>query len=347
MQLKIDKKLEKIPFYIETEIYELISGQPKNIVITTHINPDGDAIGSILALYFFLKDIGHKVNMICPNNFPDFLSWMPESEKIIIFSHNHHKCIDLINSADIIFNCDYNDINRLESFSKYLKNAKAKHVVIDHHPDFYEYTKYKVYKTDVSAAAELVYEFITNCPFYNNITNEMATCIYVGMMTDSVEFSKNMKKRSFEILAHLSSLQINIEQIHNNVYDNYSFDRMRFLGLALYKKMKIIPECNTAYIYLSIDEQKKYNYQIGDTEGFVNFPLSIKGIKISVLFIEKKDHIKISFRSKGNFSVNEFARKYYNGGGHKNAAGGKSFTSLKNTLIQFNKLIKQNIDNLK
>lgn len=311
-----------------------------NYLIVTHVNPDGDAIGSTLGLYHVMKELNLKVKVMVPNNFPSFLKWMPGANKIYNYEHLKEKADDIINEADIIFCLDFNAVNRLGNMAKPFKMASAKKVLIDHHPDPENFCDDCYTDTSSSSTAEIVYNLIS-CAFNKKqLTRESAINLYTGILTDTGSFSFNSSNpNTFRTIAELLGYGIDKDKIYSNVYDNYSEDRMRLLGYSLYSKMKVSREYQTAYIYLDKKELEDFNFKIGDTEGFVNYPFSIKGIRFTALFLEKKEHVKISFRSKGNFSCNEFARNHFDGGGHKNAAGGESKLPLEKTMNKFlNKL---------
>ncbi|UCG27167.1 MAG: bifunctional oligoribonuclease/PAP phosphatase NrnA [Bacteroidales bacterium] len=323
------------------EIKKHLSGNP-NVLLLTHINPDGDAIGSLLGLYHFLKLRNFHVTAITPNDFPEFLRWLPGSREIICFVRKKKTVRVLIEKADIIFNLDFNDPDRLGEMGKMVEKAKAYRILIDHHPDAKHFADIEITDITVSSTAELLYQIlneIENKPF---LTREIAECLYTGIMTDTGCFSFNSSgSATYRVIAGLLDAKIDKDRIFDLVYNNFSEDRMRLLGFALKEKMTVLPEYGTAYISLTLDEIKKFNFSIGDSEGFVNYPLSIKGIRFSALFLERRDHVKISFRSAGNFPVNRFAEEHFNGGGHLNAAGGDSFESLDKTIGKFNSLIKK------
>ncbi|MCF8296812.1 MAG: bifunctional oligoribonuclease/PAP phosphatase NrnA [Saprospiraceae bacterium] len=312
----------------------------QNFVILSHTNPDGDAVGSSLALYILLKQHFSKVNVILPDKFPDFLNWMPKSDEIYIHKDDENRCNGLIENADIIFCLDFNHPDRLNTLSEILKKAKAKRVLIDHHilPDstcdfIYSYTS-------ASSTAELLYEFICELGYKSNINKEVAECLYVGICTDTGSFSFSCNNSiTYKITADLIEKGVDAAEIHNSIYDNFSEDRMRLLGYCLSEKLKVFNEFSSSYIFLTKEEMDKFNYQIGDTEGIVNYALAIKGIIFTVLFLEKDGFIRASFRSKGDFSANDFARKHFNGGGHKNAAGGNSYVSMEETIKNFERYL--------
>lgn len=333
--------MKKIPQHIINEIKELLS-LSKNIVIITHYDSDGDAIGSALGLYIFLKKKHHKVNIVVPNNYPEFLQWLPENNKILIFSKQKKEVVKLIAQAEIIFNIDYNELSRVKDIEPFIRAANITNILIDHHPDPEPYADYIISDTSVSSTAELVFEFINLSGAQHLLDKSIAECLFTGIMTDTGAFSFNSSlPRTYQIVAELLSLGIDKDKIYSNIYDNFSEHRMKFLGYCLNEKMVIIPEYNTAFISLTKEELKKYKFTPGDSEGFVNYPLSVKGIVFSAIFIEKGALTKISFRSKGNFAVNKFARKYFEGGGHKNAAGGQAELSLDETLKKFVSLLPE------
>jgi bifunctional oligoribonuclease and PAP phosphatase NrnA len=310
------------------------------IVITTHYNPDGDAIGSSLALYHVLNQLGCNVAVIIPNDYPSFLKWMPGSEKILIYETNPDHCNSLIVKAQMLFCLDYNSMSRVKHFTKHLQEAKATKILIDHHIDPSDEFDFAHSRISVSSTSELLYEVITGMGYANLINKDVAECLFVGIMTDTGSFSFACNySQTFEITASLIGKGIDSEHIHRLVYDTYSENRMRLLGFCLSDRLIVRAEYKTAYIWLTQSDLERFDHQIGDTEGVVNYALSIEGIKMAALFTERNDRIRISFRSKGEFSVNEFARKHYAGGGHRNAAGGDSFVNMKETLRNFEELL--------
>lgn len=309
----------------------------KTIVIVGHKNPDGDAVGSCLALSLFLINRRHNVTVIMPNDFPDFLKWLPSCDTIINFEKHPEEVTKAIEDADLIFTLDFNALNRTGALESVLENASAKFIMIDHHqqPDDYAIVTYS--DVSMSSTCEMVYHFIEKLRGKNEITPEIATNIYTGIMTDTGSFRFPVTSATtHRVIAHLIECGANNSDIHQSIYDTNSPERLKLLGVAL-KNMTILPEYRTAYITLSQDELDAHSFKKGDTEGFVNYSLSIKGIIFAVIFIENKQEsiTKISFRSKGSFSVNEFARNHYHGGGHTNAAGGKSDTTLSETVSEF------------
>ncbi len=318
--------------------------QKQQIVIVPHRNPDGDALGSTLALYQFLKQEElHQVHLISPNNYPEFLQWMPYQEEIIQFHKDTEKAKVLIKEATLIFTLDFNNLSRVGHDMQYALqgNKKATFIMIDHHQEPANYAKYTYSDTSIGSTCQLLYMWLNQLGETSKITKDMATCLYTGIVTDSGSFRfPSTSSLTHQIVANLIDLGIDNAAIHNAIYDQNSEDRLRLQGVAL-QNLKVLPEYKTAYITLSEAELKANNFKKGDTEGFVNFGLSVKGIIFAAIFIENKDDgiIKISLRSKGDFNVNEFSRAHFQGGGHNNAAGGKSDLSLDETAKNFVKLL--------
>lgn len=309
----------------------------KNLVITCHKNPDGDAIGSNLALYNYFINKGFNVKVIVPNDFPDFLKWLPNSETILIYDENKEEADSFINNADIIFSLDYNSLHRTGAMQEILKKASANFIMIDHHQQPEDFAVVTYSDTSICSTCQMVYHFIDSLGDLKEINKEIGECIYTGIMTDTGSFRfRSTTSTTHRVIAQLIDLGVDNAQVHQNVYDNNSYSRLQLLGKAL-NNLKTIPELNTAYISLSSEDLKRFNAQKGDTEGVVNYALSLKGVKIAALFKEDIDQgiVKMSFRSKGDFSVNELARTHFNGGGHINAAGGISTDSFNDTIEKF------------
>jgi len=314
----------------------------KNIVIVSHRNPDGDAYGSSLAMYHFLKGKGHKVTVVSPNDCPNFLKWLPAQKDIVLFEPNVEKATQILAEAEIVFTLDFNAFHRTgDKMQKALEQIKPIFIMIDHHQMPDDYATYTYSDTAKCSTCEMVYDFIELLGDVDKVNEQIATCIYTGIMTDTGSFRfASTTSRTHRIAADLLEKGADNSKIYNQVMDVNSYSRMQLLGSAL-QNMKVVDDCKTAYIVLSQNELNKYKFQKGDTEGFVNYALSLKGIIFAVIFIEdrKQGIIKMSFRSKGNFSVNEFARTHFNGGGHDNAAGGRSETSLRDTVDEFLKIV--------
>jgi phosphoesterase RecJ-like protein len=314
----------------------------ENIVIFGHVNPDGDAIGSSLGLYHYLKNKGKKTTVVMPNDFPGFLKWIPGANEIVDFEKQKAVVTELLIAADIIFYCDFNDLKRIRALSDIKAEIRAYKVMIDHHPQPTGFADIEFSDTSVSSASELVYEVILEMGDSGLIDSDAANSILTGIITDTGLFHHNSENpRVFEVVAGLIRAGGDKEKVINEVYNTFTNNRLRLLGSSLYNGMQVFTEYGSAYIVITLEDQKKFDYQIGDSEGHVNWPLSIDEVNFSALFIEKDDYVKASFRSKGSFDVNVFAREHYNGGGHKKAAGGKSYKPLNKTIEEFVSLIKK------
>ncbi|MFO7842948.1 MAG: bifunctional oligoribonuclease/PAP phosphatase NrnA [Bacteroidales bacterium] len=311
-------------------------------LILIHYNPDGDAIGSGLAFYHYLLKKGKNPVIVSPNDYPEFLHWLPGNDKVLVYKRQSGTVLNALAQADVIFALDFNDSDRVNDLEKYFKNAKAKKVLIDHHPEPGNFADLVISDVIYSSTAELVYHVFESLGDETLVDQTIAECLYTGIMTDTGSFNYNSSQPyTYYVVSKLIGLGINKDQIYWNIYDNYSADRMRLLGYCLYKKMEVFPEYHTAFISITKEELKTFNFAPGDSEGFVNYPLSIKGIRFSAIFIENDKHVKISFRSKGNFATNIFAEKHFNGGGHKNASGGNAYESLEKSLQKFRDLLPQ------
>ena len=311
--------------------------KPKKIVIVGHKNPDGDAVGSCLGLYYFLQNRNHSVAVVMPNDFPDFLKWLPGCDRIRTYEKQSEESKKLIDQAELIFTLDFNALNRTGGLTEILEQFTGAFIMIDHHqqPDDFAIATFS--DVTMSSTCEMVYHFIEKLGGIAEITREIATNLYTGIMTDTGSFRfPSTSAITHRVIAHLIECGANNSVIHQQIYDTHSPDRMKLLGVAL-DNLTLLPEYKTAYITLSQKELDEHRFKKGDTEGFVNYPLSIEGIIFAVIFIENKQEgiTKISFRSKGAFSVNEFARNHYHGGGHTNAAGGKSEKSLTAAVTEF------------
>lgn len=323
-------------------IKELLS-TPKQIVIIPHKNPDGDAIGSTLGLYHYLIHQNHKVTVIAPNDYPDFLKWMPGEDKILKYTADQLNCDALINDAEIIFTLDFNALNRIGNMETVVTNSNAIKIMIDHHQQPDDYAQFMYSDVSMSSTCEMVYHFIDMLGDTHSINADIANCLYAGILTDTGSFRFSCTtSTTHRVIADLIDKGAENSQIHNNISDTNSYERLQLLGCAL-SNLKVIPDYKTAYITLTQDELNKYKFKKGDTEGFVNYGLSLEGIIFAVIFIENQQEniIKISLRSKGEFSVNEFSRSHFEGGGHTNAAGGKSDLNLHDTIEKFISILPQ------
>lgn len=315
--------------------------KPKKIVIIGHRNPDGDAVGSTLGLKHYLDKKGHTAQVVMPNEYPDFLHWIPGSETVYRFDRQNNQSVKALEKSEIVFLLDFNALHRVgDDMKNTLERYKNDFALIDHHqqPDTF---KYMYSDTAMSSTCQMVYNFIDMMGDLASIDAAIATCLYTGIMTDTGSFRfRSTTSKTHKIIADLIEKGAKNDVIHSNVHDANSYDRLLLLGQAL-SNLKIFPAYKTAFITLSQDEKDSFNYQKGDTEGVVNYALSLKNIIFAAIFIEDKEQgiIKISFRSKGSFSVNKFARNYFNGGGHDNASGGKSNMSMEETLTKFTSLL--------
>lgn len=310
---------------------------PKHIVIIPHKNPDGDAIGSTLALWQYLKLYKHHAVIIAPNDYPDFLKWMPGEDDILKYDSQKHICEEEIEKSDIIFTLDFNALSRIGAMEDVITASKAKKIMIDHHQQPDDYADFMYSDVTMSSTCEMVFNFIEMLGDVDKIDQDIASCLYTGIMTDTGSFRfSSTSSNTHRIIGKLIETGISNSEIHNNIHDTNSYERMQLLGCAL-SNLKVIPEYQTAYISLTQEELHKFNFKKGDTEGFVNYALSLKGVIFAAIFIESHQDkiIKISLRSKGDFNVNEVARTYFEGGGHTNAAGGKSDLSLNETIEKF------------
>lgn len=311
--------------------------KPSKIVITTHLKPDADALGSSLGLAGYLKKKGHEVVVISPTDYPDFLNWMHGNDDVIIYEHHKQKISqELVEEADIIFCLDFNNLHRIEKLGGVVEESKALKVLIDHHLEPEDFADFEIWSTEAAATAELVYDMIVDLNEAHLVDENIAECLYAGLMTDTGSFKHpNTTPNVHRIAAALMEHGANAAKVSKLIYDSNSAERIKFLGFALSERLNILKHLSTAYFVISESDLKRFNSKNGDTEGLVNYALSIKGIVVAAVIIEKDSIIKMSFRSVGDFSVNEFARKYFNGGGHKNAAGGRSDLSLRDTEIKF------------
>ena len=321
---------------------------PRKVVIVTHFKPDADALGSSLGLAGYLKKKGHEVTVITPSDYPDFLAWMPGNSQVLIFHKEKPKPAEaLIGQSDIVFCLDFSSLKRINELGNMVERSKAKKVLIDHHLEPEKFADFEQWDDSAASTAELVYRLIVELGDEKSIDKDIANCLYAGLMTDTGGFRHpNTTHQVFHIAAGLVAHGADPSAVSKLIYDNNSLERLRLMGFVLSEKLQVLPQYRTAYITLSADELKKFGSQTGDTEGLVNFGLSIKGVRLSVLISDRKENIKLSFRSLGDFSVNEFARKHFEGGGHKNAAGGQTNLTLDQTLKKLLELLGEYKDEL-
>jgi bifunctional oligoribonuclease and PAP phosphatase NrnA len=312
--------------------------EPKKIAIIHHRNPDGDALGSTLGLYHFLLKLGHEPVVVSPNEFPDFLAWLPGIETVKVFEKDIPEGINILNSVELVFTLDFNHLNRTgDAMEQALGKLTAPFIMIDHHqkPDTYATVTFS--DTQYGSTCEMVYHFIQQLDKGDLLDKTIGTCLYTGIVTDSGSFRFHTTTgTTHRIVAEFIDLGVDNSAVHSLLFDNNSPSRLKILAQSL-ENMVILPEYHTSYSFLTQDELNRLNHLKGDTEGVVNYGLSMKGIMFTAFFTENKDEgiIKISFRSKNGFDVNQYAREHFSGGGHINAAGGRSTLSMKATIQKF------------
>jgi len=325
------------------DISSLISllAQPQKIVITTHHKPDGDAMGSSLGLYNYLIQQGHHAKVIAPTDYPDFLNWMPGNGEVIIYTENTAASAALIADATLIFCLDFNALNRINEMGELVRASNAFKIMIDHHLEPEDFDDYRHWDIKACATAQLVYDFIVNVLHHKELVNaDVATCLYTGIMTDSASFRlPNTTSAVHRTVADLIDAGAVNWRIHELVYNSASENRLRFLGHCLTNCLEILPEYNTAIIAVNKQDLDKYDVNTGDTEGIVNYALSIASIRLAAFIVERNDKVKLSLRSKGEFPANEICKLYFSGGGHRNAAGGISSAGLQEVIDQFKQIL--------
>ena len=325
------------------EGFKELLAEPKKVVITVHTNPDADALGSALGWASVLAKQEHEVTVISPNEYPDFLKWMKGNEQVVVFEKNTDAATDILANTEVIFCLDFSDLKRIGDLGELVRASKAVKVMIDHHLEPEQFADFEQWSTEAGATAELIYDLCEDLDWTEFIGPDEADCLYSGVMTDTGGFRHpNTTKHIHEVVAKLIEAGANTARVAKLVYDTNTESRLRFMGFTLSQRLVVMKEYQAAYIYITLEDQKKFNVQKGDTEGLVNYALSIAGIRLAAMFTESKDIVKISFRSVGSFSVNEFARKYFNGGGHANAAGGRSDEKIQDTIERFKSLIIEN-----
>lgn len=320
------------------EAHKLIHAS-HNILLTCHISPDGDVLGASLGLWHYLTSIGKKAIVLVPNRYPAFYEWMPGIEQVIIMEEAKQATVKIVKEADLVFCLDYNSLSRVNGLKPLLEQSVAPKILIDHHLDPDIDTAVSISHPEISSTSELIFRFICRAGGYADMSMQAAQCIYTGMMTDTGGFTYSSNNRDiYVIIGYLIDKGIDKDDIYRKVFNTYSEDRLRLLGYCL-TKMEVLDDCNSAIIALSLDELQRFNYHIGDTEGFVNIPMQIKHITRSVFVREDKDKVKLSFRSQGDTPVNTLAEQF-GGGGHRNAAGGESYVSLDETLKKLRNVLR-------
>lgn len=330
------------------EAFKSVLSTPKRIVITTHHKPDADALGSSLGMSGFLKKLGHEVTIITPTDYPDFLNWMKGNDDVIVFNEGNEKRSEkLVQDAELIFCLDFSSLHRINELGEMVRNSAGKKVLIDHHLEPEDFAEFVHWSTEAAATAQLVFTLFRDMGKLDLMDKSIAEALYAGILTDTGAFKhSNTTREVFEICAELITYGADVSKVSKLVYDTNSLDRVRFLGYALHEKLVVKMDYATAYFAITAEELKRFNSRTGDTEGLVNYALSIKGIKLAAVIIDRTEAIKISFRSLGDFSVNTFARKYFDGGGHRNAAGGKSYLPLEETVKKFEELLEKHKEEL-
>ncbi|MFZ5429004.1 MAG: DHH family phosphoesterase [Bacteroidota bacterium] len=334
------KILENTGNEIINGLTELFSNNTRPVVIVPHSNPDGDAIGSAYGLAVVLKNLGQFVKIITPNDYPGFLAWLNGHVDIINYQKKKKTAEHFINQCSIMICVDFNEARRADEMENTINSFAGTRIMVDHHPYPADFCHFTVSEPSYSSSAELVYDLVVAAGWERGIDLHAAEALYTGIMTDTGSFSHNTSRPNlYKVLTALMTWNIDTESIHSKVYHNFSADRLRLMGYSMMEKMVILPEFRTGYIALTRDELKKYNFVPGDTEGFVNIPLSVSNIIFSALFIEKEGYVKVSLRSKGSFPSNAFCADHFNGGGHLNAAGGEIKMSMNETLEKFTQLL--------
>lgn len=323
-------------------VKEWLKKDVKRIIIIPHVNPDGDAIGSALGLNDVLNNAGFESHVIVPNDFPVYLNWLGSMGVPLIYEQSSEQCHKLIDQADALFFLDFNDVKRMGKLEEYMCTKAKKVVLIDHHPDPRIKADFMFSDTNVSSTAELVYDFVDAMDMLDHLGVNGANALLTGIIADTGSFSHNSSRPPmYRIVGELIERGADKEKINESLYNNFSEKRMRLLGYCLSEKMEVFPQYRTALIWLSAEELKRFDFHPGDTEGFVNYPLSVKGIVFSAFFMEKHDQVKISFRSKGSFPTNDFSGIHFSGGGHRNASGGETKLSMADALSLFRELLPQ------
>lgn len=328
---------------INLEILKQKLAQPTKIVITTHHKPDGDAMGSSLGLYNYFIQKGHHVKVVSPTDYPHFLHWLPNNPEVIIYTEKEVESKKLVADAELIFCLDFNALSRINEMGEEVRKSNALKIMIDHHLEPEGFDDFRHWNINACSTAELIYDFIVNLLEDESlITKDVATCLYTGIMTDSGSFRfPNVTSNLHRIVADLIDAGAQNWKIHQQVYDNATEGRLKFLGYCLSNKLEVFREFNTALITVSEADIQKFDIQTGETEGVVNYALSINGIKLAAFIVERKDKVKLSLRSIGDFPANEICKKYFNGGGHRNAAGGQSDDSFTTVIEKFKSILPE------
>ncbi|MCU0381562.1 MAG: DHH family phosphoesterase [Chitinophagaceae bacterium] len=329
------------------QIYPELS-QPRNVVITMHQKPDPDAMGSALGLYHFLSMLGHRATVISPTNWADFLNWMPGCKTVLDYESQREKSDLVLDEADWVFCLDFNALHRTKHMARKLESIRAEKILMDHHEEPHTSSfQYGISVIPKSSTAELVYDFIREAGYSHFLNTPIAECLYAGVMSDTGSFRFPVTTPSVHLMvAELKKTGLNHSKVHEEIYDNFLENRLRFIGHVLVHRMEVFYEYNTALIAIPKSDLQKFRIRTGDTEGLVNYPLSIQGIKMAALLIDRDEERRWSFRSKDGFDCNNFARSYFEGGGHYNAAGGRSGLSLEDNVRNFREALRENASQL-
>lgn len=327
------------------DIRNLLS-YPKDIVILSHRNPDGDAMGSSLAISSYLKKMGHKADVIMPSEFPSALTFLPSTDDITIYDFEKERTTQLIDKAQILFFLDFSGLDRLDAIGEHIIASTAYKIHIDHHLDPEPFADFVLSDPSRSSTAELVYDFLISLNSGKYIDQRIAECLLTGIISDTGSFKYSATASTFFIVAKLMETGLQIADLQNKIYNNLSEKQLKLIGYGIDRKMEIIPEYKTAIMTLSKQDYKDYGIQRGDTEGLVNYMLMMKDIDIAALITEQPTIIKLSLRSKGDTSVQEIVKNHFNGGGHKNAAGGQAFASLENVVSRFKEVLPRYLNKI-
>jgi len=329
------------------QIKELLS-KPVKAVVIPHINPDGDALGACLAWSQYLKATGHQATVIAPNAYPAFYDWMPQANQIILHAANPDLVLKSLVGVDVIFFLDYNDLKRIGDLRELVENHDAKFVMIDHHRQPSDFADIMISNPEKSSTSEMIFDTIRDLGDMEVINKPIGECLYTGILTDTGSFRFGSTKKATHLAAaHLLDVGVEPDYVYTKVYDNNTLNRIHLMGYTLVEKLKSVDNLAASYISLNEEEQARFEFQKGDSEGFVNYGLSIKGMKAAGFFRESEGFIKVSLRSKGDFDVNVIARAHFNGGGHRNAAGGRLDISLSEAIELFKNVMREHANELK
>ncbi|MCB0770432.1 MAG: bifunctional oligoribonuclease/PAP phosphatase NrnA [Flavobacteriales bacterium] len=328
----------------QLEKLQVLLDKPKRLAIVSHFNPDGDAIGSSLGLMHVLRSAGHTVNVVMPNTPATFLDWLPGRKELLCFDASPDASASTIRTSDILFCLDFNRLDRIGALEQAARKAPLK-VLIDHHQDPDDFADASFSDISASSTCQMVYDIVKGLGLSGSIGSDAATCLYTGLVTDSGSFRyRSTTPHTMRVAADLMERGVDIDHVHGAIMDTNSEDRLKLLGYTLSEGMTVHHELCTAVLALSKEQLARFNFQAGDTEGFVNYGLSIMGMRLSAFFVERPDLVKISLRSKGDLPVDRFLKEHFNGGGHANAAGGRSELSLQATVDRFMALLPAFLD---